>query len=121
MIDAGFREFIQELFAAMGAISVRPFFGGGGVYCDGVMFALVADESLYLKVDEALKADLADEGCGPFVWTPKSGKNAGEAVEMSYWRLPDAALDDPDEAAQWGRRALQVARKAPAKPARKRR
>ncbi len=34
---------------------------------------------------------------------------------MSFWRMPDAALDDPDDAVRWARRALDVARRAPAK------
>ena len=43
----------------------------------------------------------------------------GEQVEMGYWRLPDSALDDPDEAVIWGRKALAVARAKAAKPKRK--
>jgi DNA transformation protein len=63
-----------------------------------------------LKVDDALKAQLGAEGCGPFVWEPQSGPRAGEKLDLGYWRLPDSALDDPEEAAVWGRKALSVAR-----------
>ena len=79
------------------------------------MFALLAREVIYLKADDALKRDLGAEGSGPFIWTPSSGPKAGQAVEMGYWRLPDSALDEPDEAVRWARRALEVARRAPAK------
>lgn len=65
-----------------------------------------------------MKAALKSEGCGPFVWTPSSGPRAGEEVEMGYWRLPEAALDDPELASEWGAKALAVA-KAKAKPKRK--
>lgn len=99
----------------MGHVSLRHFFGGAGVYCQGVMFAMVADDTLYLKVDDALKADLAAEGCGPFLWTPRSGKNAGQTLELGYWRLPETALDEADQAVTWGRRALAVAQAAAAK------
>lgn len=104
-----FHAFVAELFAGLGTVTVKRMFGGAGAYADGVMFALIADDVIHIKVDEALKADLAEEGCGPFVWAPQNGPRAGELVEMGYWRLPDAALDDPDEAARWGRRALDVA------------
>jgi DNA transformation protein and related proteins len=108
----GFNEFVAELFAGLGAVSVRRMFGGAGIYADGVMFAMIADDVIYLKADEALKAALAQEGCGPFVWTPQHGPRKGEKIEMGYWRLPEAALDEPDLAAAWGAKALAVARAA---------
>jgi DNA transformation protein len=110
-----FHEFVRELFAGMGPVQVKRMFGGAGGYADGVMFLLIAGDAIYLKADDALKAELREEGCGPFIWTPDSGPRAGEQVEMGYWRLPDSAMDDPDEAARWGRKALAVA-KAKAKP-----
>jgi DNA transformation protein len=91
-------------------------FGGAGGYADGVMFLLLDDDVIYLKVDAALKSELAAAGSQPFVWAPQNGPRAGERVEMGYWRLPEAALDDPDEAARWGKKALAVA-KAATKPA----
>ena len=105
-----FHEFVRELFGGVGAINVKRMFGGAGVYAEGLMFALIADETIYLKADAALKAELTREGCGPFIWTPANGPRAGEKVEMGYWRLPDSALDDPDLAVQWARKALRVAR-----------
>lgn len=122
MAADGFHAFVRELFEGLGPVMIRKFFGGGGVYADGVMFSLLANDVIYLKVDDALKRDLGEEGSGPFVWTPSSGPKAGQSVEMGYWRLPDAALDEPDEAVRWARRALDVARRAPAakKKARKR-
>ncbi|MBL8536489.1 MAG: TfoX/Sxy family protein [Hyphomonadaceae bacterium] len=110
----GFHDFVCELFAGVGSIQIKRMFGGAGGYADGVMFLLLADDVIYLKTDAALREALAEEGSGPFVWEPTSGPRAGEKVEMSYWRLPDAALDDPDLAAAWGRKALTVARAAAA-------
>lgn len=115
-----FHDFVKELFAGMGPIVVKRMFGGAGGYADGVMFLLIADDAIYLKTDEPLRAALREEGSGPFVWEPSSGPRAGEKVEMSYWRLPDAALDDPELAVEWGRKALAVAiAKAKAKPKKK--
>lgn len=117
MAADSFHEFVRELFAGLGPVQIKRMFGGAGGYADGVMFLLIAGDTIYLKADDVLKAELSGEGSGPFVWTPSSGPHAGEAVEMGYWRLPDAAMDDPDEAARWGRKALQIARdKAKAKP-----
>ena len=123
MADEGFRAFARELLEGMGPLTIKHFFGGSGIYADAVMFAMIADDTLYLKVDEALKRDLGEAGSGPFLWTPGTGPKAGQTLALGYWRLPEAALDDPDEAVRWARRALAVAReKAATKPkARKKR
>jgi DNA transformation protein and related proteins len=116
MTDNSFHDFVRELFAGVGRVDVKRMFGGAGGYADGVMFLLLADDAIHIKVDDALKAELRAEGCGPFVWSPQNGPRAGEKIDLGYWRLPDSALDDPDEAAVWGRKALAVARaKATAK------
>ena len=51
-----FHEFVIELFAPMGPVSVKRMFGGAGVFRDGLMFALIADDTLFLKTDAALRA-----------------------------------------------------------------
>jgi DNA transformation protein len=119
MTDESSKEFVRELFGGIGKVQVKHFFGGAGAYADGLMFALIADGAIYLKADAALQAELEGEGCGPFIWRPKSGRYAGQDVPLGYWRLPDAAMDDPDEAARWGRKALAVARAKAVKPKRK--
>jgi DNA transformation protein len=122
-MSAGFHDFVRELFAGLGEVQIKRMFGGAGVYADGLMFALLADETIYIKTDDALKAALKEEGSGPFVWTPNKGPRAGESVEMSYWRLPEAALDDPELASQWAAKALAAAKSkatAKTKPKKKR-
>ena len=113
--------FAEELFAALG-VSSRRMFGGAGLYAEGVMFGLIdGEEVIYLKADDALRAELEAEGSRPFQYTFPSGPRAGQTVGMGYWSLPDSALDEPDAAASWGRRALEVALKAnAAKPAKRR-
>jgi len=114
MAGGSLHDFVRELFAGLGQIQVKRMFGGAGVYAEGRMFALLADDAIYLKADDALKRALTEEGSGPFLWAPASGPRAGEAIDMGYWRLPDAAMDDPELAAAWGRRALMVALSKPA-------
>lgn len=118
----GFAAFVTELLEGLGPVSIRRMFGGAGVYADAVMFALIDEDVLYIKTDEALKAELAAAGSTPFVYTPNHGARAGQPMDMGYWRMPEAALDEPDEAVMWARKALAVARaKAAAKPKRKKR
>jgi DNA transformation protein len=106
---------LKDALSGLGPVSVRRMFGGAGVYADGVMFGLVADDTLYLKVDAATAAAYEAEGLDPFVYTGR-----GKTIAMSYRRAPERLLDDPEEAAQWAGVALAVAhRAAAAKPRRR--
>lgn len=97
-------EAIGELFAALGPIRTRKMFGGRGVYRGDLMFALEAGGELYLKTDAASAPLFEAAGSRPFAY-----RNKGRSVTTRYWRIPDAALDDPDGAARWGRLALEAA------------
>jgi DNA transformation protein len=114
----GFHAFVQELLEGLGPVRIRRMFGGAGVYAGEVMFGLIDTDVLYLKTDEALRAELQREGAIAWVYSRAPGK----WEETSYWRLPESALDDPDEAVAWARKSLAVAAaKAAQKPARRRR
>ena len=83
-----------------------------------LMFGLVADETLYLKTDDATRAEFETAGSTPFVFESKS---KGKTVTTSYWSVPAEAMDAPDAMRPWAQRALDAAhRKAVAKPKRKR-
>ena len=86
-------------------------FGGAGVYADGVMFAILAEDVLYLKADEASARGFAAEGMKPFTYTPKDKP----PVAMSYWEVPPRFLEEPDELAEWARKAHRIARVGKAK------
>ena len=111
---------IRDLLAALGPVRVRKMFGGQGIYRDDVMFALEAGGELFLKADAETAPAFAAAGSRQFTYAKE-----GRTTAMGYWRLPDAALDDPDEAARWGRLAIEAARRAAAgkkpKAARKKR
>jgi DNA transformation protein len=101
----------RELFDPIAYITVRRMFGGAGVYGDGVMFGLLAFDTIYLKTDSILDADYDAAGdCPRFFYDSGTGKTAS----MSYRRMPESALDDPHEAADWGRKALGAALRAKA-------
>lgn len=98
-------EYIHELFAAFGPVTIRRMFGGAGLFVDGTMFGLVAGGIIYLKAKTDTIAAFEREGCQPFGYATKAGRR----VLTSYWRLPDRLYDDPDELAQWARAALTTA------------
>ena len=108
-------EHAYDLLTSVGApfdqdTRLRLMFGGHGIFCDGVMFALIADEILYLKVDAETKPAFVDAGCEPFTYD-KSGKS----VALSYLTVPDDAAEDIDELRPWAHMALAAANRAQAK------
>ena len=104
-------ESIRELFVEFGPVDVRRMFGGAGVFVDGTMIALVAREVIYLKADSETIPDFEREQLSPFSYATKNG----EHKLTSYWRMPDRLYDDPDELAQWARRAHATAMRAAAR------
>ena len=82
-------------------------FGGYGIYHDGLMFGLVADVALYLKVvAESIRA-FETRGLEPFIYV-KDGK----PMRMSYHLAPEEIYDDPDAAREWAQRAFGAAVRA---------
>jgi DNA transformation protein len=109
-------EFINDLFAPFGPVTVRRMFGGAGIYREGLMFVLVFDGAIFLKVDDASIPDFEREGSRPFVYTrAKSPGKIGRA-SLSYWRLPERLYDDPEDLARWAERALVIARRKKTTP-----
>ncbi len=109
-------ESIQDLFQDLGPVRIRRMFGGQGIYAGDRMFALEADGELYLKVDDTSRPAFEAAGSRPFVFEAN-----GRATTMSYWLMPGEGLDDPAEAARWGRLAIEAASRAAAKPRARRR
>ena len=97
--------FARELFADLAPLTVRKMFGGASLYSDGIIFAIVdAEGTVFIKAKGALAQALIDDGGVPFAFTRPSD---GRVMTMGYVSLPEAALDAPDEACQWARRAIQ--------------
>lgn len=117
-------DFIRDLFAPFGLVTVKRMFSGAGIFADGLMFGLMVRDVIYLKVDDGNRADFEREGSAPFTYT--RGKKSGRPSEhaLPYWRLPERLYDDADELAAWARRSLAAAERkkfAPHKRAKRKR
>ncbi|OEZ89918.1 hypothetical protein JAB8_22210 [Janthinobacterium sp. HH106] len=58
-------DFLLEQMAGAGSLSAKKMFGEYGVYCDGKMFAIVADDRLFIKPTEAGRAWISKLGTLP--------------------------------------------------------
>src|SRR5271154_5646509 len=104
-------EFIRELFSPFGPVTVKRMFGGAGIWSEDLMFGLVFDGAIFLKVDETSIPEFEREGRRPFVYTRAKSKGRVGRASLSYWRLPERLYDDPEELAVWAARALTIAQR----------
>lgn len=113
--DTEFNAMIREMLAPLGAVSTRAMFGGFNVALDGITFGLIADDRLYLKVDDRTRDRYEAIGLGPFQPFPD------KPTTMRYHPVPDMLMDDPDGLCDWAREAFDVALRAQAKKPRRKR
>ncbi len=106
-----FVDYLLEHLAPLGEVTAKSMFGGWGIYHEARMFALVADDTLYIKVDDISRADFERENLRPFRY---ERRNKGEAV-MDYYEPPTAAIDDRDLLCTWARKGIEAAARAAAK------
>jgi DNA transformation protein and related proteins len=99
-----FVAFAEELLSPVGPVTVRRMFGGHGVYADGVFFAILDDDELFLKTDDETRARFVEADCR--MWTYPG------TDETNYYRPPDDAHDDPESMAPWARLGLEAALRA---------
>ena len=104
-----FVEHVLELVSPFASVSARRMFGGFGIYRDGLMFALVAGDVLYLKADGENRREFEDAGSEPFSYQARR-----KQVILSYWRAPEEALESPEAMQLWARSAFAAALRAKA-------
>jgi DNA transformation protein and related proteins len=106
-VSPSFRTFaLEQLGRGIQRIRARSMFGGVGIYAGELFFALIADDTLYFKVDDSTRGDFVARGSGPF-------QPYGEDAETTgYYRVPEDLLEDPDQLSVWAERAIAVARRA---------
>lgn len=102
-----FLAYVLETMSHWAAVTSRKMFGGYGVYRDGLMFALLADDTLYLKVDAGDVPRYERAGSLPFTY-----ESAGRKVQLSYWSAPAECLESPAEMRDWCQLAYAAALRA---------
>ena len=102
-------NFILEWLSPLGEITSRSMMGGYVLYCGGVVFALLAGRTLYLKVDDETRPRFERLGLKPFQPFPD------QPGTMQYYPPPAEFFEDPDTMADWGRAAVETGRRAQAK------
>lgn len=105
-----FVNYVVELMQSIGPVTAKGMFGGHGVYLEGLMFGLIADNTLYLKADKTSETDFKGKGLEAFSYIKK-----GKRCTMSYFQAPDETLEDADEMNIWANKAYSAALRAAVK------
>jgi DNA transformation protein len=102
------RDFLIDLFADFGPVTIRRMFSGFGISADGTNFALALRAGLYFRADEQTIPQYEAEGSQPFQYQTR----AKTVTVNSYWQLPARLFDDSEELSVWARAALAAAQRA---------
>jgi DNA transformation protein len=105
-VTDAFRAFVLDQLDALEDVTSRAMFGGVGLYCRGLFFAIIARDTLYLKVDDQTRADFVDAGMSPF------RPYANRPGTMNYYSVPVAVLESALELQRWARKAVAAAARA---------
>ena len=105
-----FTDYLQDVFASFGPLSVRRMFGEHGLYFDDCMFGLVSNDMLYLKVDAQNKHWFTELELPPFQFT----KSDGRVMSTSYYLAPEFLFEDADQAVAWATRSWEAAKRTKA-------
>lgn len=105
-VSEGFKALVLDNLTELGDVIPRSMFGGVGLYCHGVFFAIIAADVVYLKVDATNRSDFEDAGMPPFKPYPD------RAGTMEYYAVPLEVVESAPELVEWSRKAVAVAERA---------
>lgn len=106
-VSEDYMTYVLGQFESLGAVAARKMFGGAMLHLGGVYFALIADDILYLKVDDSNKPDYEAAGMGPF--RPFGSKTR----VMQFYEVPADVLEDKEKLELWSKKALDAAARKP--------
>jgi len=107
-VSPDYLQYVLEQLGGLARVTSRRMFGGIGLYCDGVFFGLIDDDTLFFKVDDTNRPDYVARGMAPF----RPFRDRPDQ-SMSYFEVPADALEDRDELTAWARKSVTAAAAKP--------
>lgn len=96
---------VEQLEGLRGGVITKRMFGGVGMYCGDVFFAIIDNDTLFFKVDGESVGKYRDAGMPPFAPIP------GKPPMMSYYQVPISVLEDRDEMRSWAGESIARAQR----------
>ena len=107
-VSQSYREFVLEQLGRVTPVTGKSMFGGAGIYAQRLFFALIAEDRLYFKVNDATRPYFERRGMEPF-------RPFGEDSAMGYYEVPVDVVEDVNQLEIWMKKAIDVAAAAKAK------
>ena len=104
-VSDNYRTYIVEQLETLPGLSTRRMFGGLGLYSGEWFFALIDDDVLYFKVDDANREDYTSRGMKAFM--PFPGQPS-----LGYFQVPPDVIEEAEDLTRWARRSVEVAQRA---------
>src|SRR5258708_33414147 len=101
-VSESYREFVLEQLGRVTPVTGQSMFGGVGIYAQGLFFALITEDRLCFKVDDATRPDFEKSGMEPF-------RPFGENSAMGYYEVPADVVEDVGQLETWIKKAIDVA------------
>ncbi len=105
MSSNGFVEYITDILSSYGNITSRKMFGGYGLYCNKIIFAIIVDDELYFKADTDLGKEYESVGSFPFTYQKDEKR-----VALSYWYVSIDIIEDEDSLKKWFDKSFELAK-----------
>ena len=105
-MNTSYTKFILELLSPYGSFTARSMFGGYGIYMNGIIVAIIANDELYFKVDSTNQQQYEELDSTPF-----SYKTKGKKAVMSYWKVPIEILEEEKQLEKWIEQSFEISLK----------
>lgn len=102
--DKNYLNYVKGQLDGLGDLRCKNMFGGTGLFHQGLMFGMIANDVLRFKADDSIKSYFEAADMKPFEY--RVGKKP-----MPYWEVPVEVLEDPKELKTWALRSYEVALK----------
>lgn len=113
-VTPSFRDYLADQLSGLGEVVIKRMFGGLGLYSGGLMFGVVDDDTVFLRVDDMTRPEFVALEMPAF----QPVKREPNKVSLNYYQLPSDVLEDNDELVVWAKRAIRAAHSPSAAAAR---
>ena len=113
-VNPSYKAYVLEQLQVAGPVVAKSMFGGVGLYRDAVFFGLIANDSLYFKVDDTTRPEYERAGARPFQPYREN------SYSMQYYEVPADVLEDRAVLREWATKSVAVARNSAARKKRPR-
>lgn len=101
-VSNDFLQFVLDQLSGWGNVKVKHMFGGAALYHEALAFGMIANNMVYLKVDDTNRNKYLEKESIQL----KPFKN--HATVLSYYSIPPDVLEDRFEFVKWANESYSI-------------